>query len=77
MSQQYSLTKTDLLKIGKGALIATGGALLTYLAAVVTDVNFTVNYHDNAMNLTPFATAILSILINAGWKFLEGQKSTS
>lgn len=74
MSKPLSLNKTDLAKIGKGALIATGGALLTYVTAISTDVDFTVNVRDSALNLTPFVTAILSILINAAWKFLEGQK---
>jgi hypothetical protein len=75
MSQKYALTKTDLMKIGKGALIAIGGAFLTYLSAVIGDINFTVNYQDNALNLTPFVSATISILINASWKFLEGQSS--
>ena len=74
MSQPYTLNKTDLMKIGRGALVATGGALLTYLAGVAADVNFTVNYQNAAVNLTPFVTAILSILINAAWKFLQGQE---
>ena len=77
MSQQYSLNKTDLAKIGKGALIAVGGALLTYLTAIVSDINFTINYQDTALNLTPFVSAILSILINTGWKFIENQKTKS
>lgn len=75
MSEKYSLNKTDMMKVGKGALIATGGALLTYLTAVVGDIDFTLNYQSTALNLTPFVAALLSVLINAASKFLEGRSS--
>jgi hypothetical protein len=63
----YTLGKQDLLKIGKGLLIALGGAALTYVAQVYPHVNFGM--------WTPIAVALLSVLINAGWKVLDGQKA--
>lgn len=64
-SIKYSLNKADLLKIGKGALIAVGGALLTYLSSVITQVDFG--------QYTALIVAVASILINAGLKFFQGQ----
>lgn len=64
-STKYSLNKEELLKIAKGAGIATGGALLTYLAQLIPNVDFGAN--------SVLIAAILSILINAGLKFLQGK----
>lgn len=63
-SKAYSLNKTDLKKIGKGALIAVGGALLTYLTSVIGNL-------DLGNQWTPIVVAIGSILINAAWKFIQ------
>ncbi len=65
MSPKFSLNQEDLVKILKGAGIAMGGALLTYLLQVVPNINFGV--------YTPGVVALLSILINAGLKFVQGQ----
>ena len=64
-SKQFSLNKEDLLKIGKGALIALSGALLTYLLQVLPNVDFGV--------YTPMVVSVASILINAGLKFIQGK----
>lgn len=61
-SKRFSLNKSDLQKIGTGALIAISGALLTYLTKVVADIDFGV--------YTPVAVAIFSVLANAGRKFI-------
>jgi hypothetical protein len=66
MSQKYALNKNDLWKIVKGANIALGGALLTYLASVIGEVDFG--------PYTAVITAVASVLINAGLKFIEGKK---
>ena len=66
MSIRYNVNKEDGKKILVGAGIATGGALLTYLATLIPNINFG--------EFTPVVVAIFSILINAGRKFLENQK---
>jgi hypothetical protein len=66
MSPKFTLNKKDLLKIGKGAIIAMSGAVLTYLLSVLPQIEFG--------QYTPIAAALLSIAINAGLKFIEGYK---
>jgi hypothetical protein len=67
MSQRFTLNKQDLLKVGKGALIAGSGALLTYLLGQLPNVDFG--------QYTPIIVSVLSIAINAALKFIEGQKT--
>jgi len=62
MSKPFSLNKKDLVKVGEGALIAMGGAGLTYLATVVNQIDFGV--------WTPLVVAALSVLTNLVKKFL-------
>jgi hypothetical protein len=64
MSQKYTLGTEDLKKIGVGAGVAVGGALLVYLAEVIPQVDFGA--------YTPIAVAIAGILINAARKWLAG-----
>lgn len=66
-SKAFSLSKTDLLKIGKGLLIALAGAALTYLADMIPQVDFG--------TWTPMAVAGFSFLINAGQKYLLDTRS--
>lgn len=66
-SNQYSLNKIDWRKIGIGALIATGSALVTYLAQVITQINFGV--------YAPFVYILSSVLINGARKFLQGAQA--
>ncbi len=65
MSEKFRLNKEDGLKIAKGACIALGGALLTYLAEILPNVDFG--------NYTLVIAPIVSILINAGLKFFSGK----
>lgn len=51
------MTKENLIKMGKGALIALAGALIIYIPEAVTQVEWG--------TLTPFAVAVASILVNA------------
>ena len=66
MSPKYSLSREDGKKILTGALVALAGALLTYLAEVLTQINFG--------EWTPLVVSISSVLINAARKFLQGVK---
>lgn len=59
----YSLNKEDMLKVGKGLLIACGGAGLTYLAEVVGLIDFGV--------YTPLIVAGAGVLVNFARKFLQ------
>ena len=63
---KYTLGKEDLEKIAKGAIIAVGGALLTYLTNILTQVNFG--------DFTGIAVAVGGIIINTCWKVLDGVK---
>lgn len=65
---KYSLNKQDATKILKGALIAGSGAVLAYALQILPTIDFGA--------YTGIAAAALSILINAGLKFLEGQTET-
>ncbi len=62
--QAFSFDKTTLVKIAKGAGIAAGGALLTYLAENLTQLNFGA--------YTAIVVALASILINIGKEYIAG-----
>ena len=62
---KYTLGQEDLLKILKGAAVAVAGALLTYIATIVTQIDFGA--------YTPVVVAIASILVNAARKVLDGK----
>ena len=64
-SKKFSWNDEDIKKILVGACIAIGGAFLTYLSSIITNIDFG--------DYTPIIVAIASILINAGKKFLEGK----
>ena len=60
---QFTLTKENLIKIAKGAGIAVGGALLTYLAQFISSTDFGI--------YTPVVVALGGILINAAREWLK------
>lgn len=64
-SKQFSLNKDDLKKLLKGLGVAVGGAVVTYLASAITQIDFG--------SWTPFVVALSSVLVNAARKFLAGQ----
>lgn len=66
VSPKFRLIKEDMLKVGKGALIATSGALLTYALQVIPTVDFG--------QYTPIVVALASILINAGLKYFQSNE---
>lgn len=61
------LDKTGWKKVGKGAVIAASGAILTYVVELLPNLDFG--------NYTPIAVAIGGILVNAGWKWLGTYQS--
>ena len=63
MNNSKSFTKENLIKIAKGAGIAAGGAILTYCADQLPNIDFGV--------YTGAVVAIMSILINAGREWLK------
>ena len=56
------MSKEDMNKILKGALIATGGALLTYLAQIPEMVDFG--------DLQPLVVAFFSVGVNIARKYI-------
>lgn len=60
---KYSLDKQSAKKIAVGAGIAAGGAVLTYLSSVVSDVDFG--------QWSPVVMAAFSILVNAFRQFIK------
>lgn len=65
-SKRFTLSKQDLSAIGRGALVAIGGALITYLIDILPQVNFGEMW-------TPIIVAVASILLNAARKYLAGK----
>lgn len=64
-SKRFQLNSEDLVKIMTGAIIAIGGALLTYLSEIVLQIDFGA--------YTPTVVSVLSILINIARKLLAGK----
>lgn len=65
MQTKNSFDLETFKKIGKGALIAGGGAVIVYLAEVIPIVDFG--------KWTPWITAISSILINIWYQYKRGE----
>ena len=61
-SKKFTLISLDWKKIGIGAGVAVGGALLTYLAELIPTIDFGA--------YTPLAVALLGVLVNIGRKYL-------
>ena len=61
------MNKTKLKKIGKGTLIASGGAGLTFLLGELSNIDFGA--------YTGLVYIAASTLINAALKYLETQKT--
>lgn len=61
-SKRFSLNKADMQKVATGALVAIGGALLTYLTQTVANIDFG--------DFTPVAVALSSILVNVARKYI-------
>ncbi len=66
-SKKYNLNAEDAKSIGRGALIATGGALIVYVAEVVPAIEFGA--------YTPVAVALAGIILNTARKILADYSS--
>lgn len=65
-SSRFHLNNEDWKKIYKGAFIAILGAILTYGTDIIMGVDFGRN--------APIITAIWSILVNVGWKWIKNNQ---
>ena len=65
-SKRFAFNKVDLLKVGRGAILAGGGAVAVYLLEVVPQIDFGANF-------TPLVTALAAVLLNAARKWLSGK----
>jgi len=59
-----SFDKTTLIKVGKGALIAGGGALAVYILQALSIMDFGVS--------TPIITSLCAVLINTIKEYRNG-----
>ena len=66
-SYKWHLNKADMISVGKGLLIAVGGAALTYITEVIGKIDFG--------QWTPIVVAAAAIIINLGRKWFEGPKA--
>jgi hypothetical protein len=66
-SPTFSLSKEDWKKICKGAVIALLGAFLTYGSDVILNLDLG--------NYAALVTAIWSVLVNLGWKWIANNQT--
>lgn len=64
-SKRFTLNETDWKAIARGASVALGSALITYLIELLPNVDFG--------EYTPMVVAIAGILLNSGRKYLAGK----
>ena len=64
-SKKYTLNTGDLKSLWRGLLITLAGALLTFLAESIPNVDFG--------QWTPFVVSFSAVLINTVKKWLEGK----
>lgn len=64
-SRKFKLNKTDLTKIGTGALLAGVGAVLAFLVEAIPNVDFG--------DYSPLVVALFSVLANAFRKWVAGK----
>jgi hypothetical protein len=73
-SPEFSITKAELAAVGRGLLVAVGGAVLTYLTVWITGTSFNVTIDGNVINLTPFVVAAWSVVVNFARKYIPENK---
>ena len=67
MQEQFKFDKETLLKVGRGCLIAGGGAGITYLLQELPKIDFG--------QWTPAVVGIASIALNTLWQWFKGDKN--
>lgn len=65
-SKKYKLNKEELKSLWRGLLITLGGALLTFMAENIPNVDFG--------QWTPFVVSFSALGINSVKKWLEGKR---
>jgi hypothetical protein len=66
-SPKFKLNHTDMKKVGKGAIIAILGAILTYGSDIILNIDF----GDKAV----LVGAIWSVLVNFCWKWISNNQT--
>lgn len=69
-SKKYKLNAVDLWKITRGAGVIGAGAVLTYLAPVVTQIDWQIAFKGTTIDISPLAVLILSTLIETARRWL-------
>lgn len=64
-SKRFTLNETDWKAIARGAGVAIGSALITYLLELLPSVDFG--------EMTPMVVAIAGILLNSARKYIGGK----
>lgn len=64
-SKRYTLNKEDLKKIGRGAFMAIGGALVVFLLDLLPNLDLG--------EYTPVLIPVVSIALNSADKFFRGK----
>lgn len=65
MQESFSFDSATVKKIGKGALIAGGGAIAVYVLTYISGMDFG--------SSTPIVVAVCSILLNVVREFVKGE----
>lgn len=76
-SPKYKLNFVDLYKIVRGAGVTLVGALLTYIAGVYMNVDYTVVLNGHAVDLTGIAVVGIGALIEAGRRWFTDHSQGS
>jgi len=66
-TSSFTFKGVNWVKIGRGALVASAGALLTYIATIIPTLDIPASY-------LPFITAILGVLVNVVRKWASSEQ---
>lgn len=69
-SPRFSLNATDLWKVLRGGAVTVLATILTYVASIYMNFNYTIVYGETAINLTPFAIPVIGAIIEFGRRFV-------
>jgi hypothetical protein len=75
-SSKYTLNKTDLWKIGRGLLVTVVATILTYIASIYANVNYTITVgQGQVLNLTPFLIPIIGAGLELARRWLTNYQT--